>query len=110
MFPAGEFSIICLGGRPVGRLVIHRGAGEIRVVDLALLPERRNLGVGTELMRRVCREAAAAGRPVRLSVLKHNRAGRWYARLGFTPVGELGIYDEWEWRPVTGAGAAAPGG
>ena len=110
MFPDGEFLIISLAGRPAGRLVLHRPAGEIRVVDLALLPGDRNRGIGTRLMQRVCAEAAAAGKPVRLSVLKHNRAGRWYARLGFTRVGEQGIYDEWEWRPPGGVTGVSPTG
>ena len=101
-FPAGEFSIISLGDRPVGRMVLHRGAAEIRVVDLALLPADRNRGIGTLLLQRVCAEAAAAGQPVRLSVWQSNRAARWYERLGFRRVGEPGVYDEWEWRPATG--------
>ena len=105
MFPAGEFLIIELEGKPAGRLVIHRGAAEIRVVDLALLPAHRNRGVGTFLMRQVC---ANAGKPVRLSVFKHNRALQWYERLGFAKTGELGYYDELEWRPA--ANPAAPAG
>ena len=102
MFPAGEFLIIQLAGQPVGRMVLNRSAAQIRVVDVALLPEFRNQGIGTGLMRGVGAEAAGIGKVVTLSVLKFNRAGQWYARLGFTPVGEAGIYDEWEWRPDTG--------
>lgn len=96
MFPEGEFLIIELGGEPVGRLVINRSPEEIRVVDLALLPAHRNRGLGTQLMRQIC---AQADRPVRLSVLKQNRALDWYGRLGFTKAGDQGIYDELEWRP-----------
>jgi ribosomal protein S18 acetylase RimI-like enzyme len=98
MFPAGEFLIIEVAGRPAGRMVLDRGTDEIRVVDLALLPAQRNQGVGTLLMRQVC---AAAEKPVRLCVLKHNRALQWYARLGFKPIGERGFYDELEWLPAT---------
>jgi len=96
MFPTGEFSIIEISGQPAGRLVIHRTEGEVRVVDLALLPAYRNQGVGTRLMRQICSEA---NRPVRLSVLKYNRALQWYARLGFAKIGDQGVYDELEWRP-----------
>jgi len=101
-FPAGEFLIIEVADQPVGRIVFDISVREIRVVDVALLPEFRNQGLGTGLMRGVCQEAARTGKVVTLSVLKFNRAGQWYARLGFTPVGEAGIYDEWEWRPDTG--------
>jgi len=96
MFPDGEFLIVEINGQPVGRLVVHRAAAEIRVVDLALLPAHRNQGTGTFLMRQICDQA---DRPVRLSVLQHNRAFHWYERLGFAKVGDLGVYDELEWRP-----------
>jgi ribosomal protein S18 acetylase RimI-like enzyme len=102
MFPAGEFSIIELDGKPAGRMVVNRGATEIRVVDLALLPAQRNRGIGTVLMRQVCADAANAGKPVRLCVLKNNRALGWYERLGFSKIGEPGVYDELEWRPAAG--------
>ena len=100
MFPAGEFSIVLLAGQPAGRLVLHRGPAEIRVVDLALLPAWRNQGVGTWLMREVCREAARAGKKVTLCVLQNNRALHWYARLGFVLVGSQGIYEELVWHPA----------
>jgi ribosomal protein S18 acetylase RimI-like enzyme len=103
MFPSGEFLIIELDGLAAGRMVINRGAIEIRVVDLALLPAHRNRGIGTRLMRQVCADAAAAGTPVRLCVLKNNRALRWYERLGFTKIGEQGFYHELEWRPPPGS-------
>ena len=108
MFPAGEFSIIELDSQPAGRMVIHRGKNEIRVVDLALLPAYRNRGLGTFLMRQVCAEGANAGKPVRLCVLKNNRAFRWYERLGFVKTGETGFYDELEWHPAAGPGLISP--
>ena len=97
MFPQGEFMIIEVDGKPAGRMVMDRSTAEIRVVDLALLPAHRNQGIGTFLMRQIC---AQADRPVRLSVLKFNRAFRWYERLGFVKTGEQGVYDELEWRPA----------
>jgi ribosomal protein S18 acetylase RimI-like enzyme len=96
MFPEGEFLIIEIGGQAAGRMVMHRTAAEIRVVDLALLPPYRNRGIGTGLMGRIC---AGADRPVRLSVLRGNRALGWYGRLGFSKISELGIYEELEWHP-----------
>jgi ribosomal protein S18 acetylase RimI-like enzyme len=98
MYPAGEFLIIVLGERPIGRMVLNRMAEDIRVVDLALLPADRNAGFGTFLMRRVCAEAAQAGKPVRLCVLKNSRAVRWYERLGFSKTEEAGFYEQMEWR------------
>jgi ribosomal protein S18 acetylase RimI-like enzyme len=102
MYPAGEFLIISLGERAVGRMVLNRTAEEIRVVDLALLPAYRHAGIGTILMRRVCAEAAQTGKPVRLCVLKNSRAVRWYERLGFAKTEEAGLYDQMEWRALGG--------
>ena len=107
MYPAGEFSIVLFAGQPVGRMVLHRGPAEIRVVDLALLPARRNQGVGTWLMREVCREAARAAKRVTLCVLQNNRALHWYARLGFTPAGPPGVYAELAWDPAPAVQAGA---
>jgi ribosomal protein S18 acetylase RimI-like enzyme len=98
MYPAGEFLIIVLGERPIGRMVLNRTVVDIRVVDLALLPADRNAGIGTFLMRRVCAEAAQAGKPVRLCVVKNSRAVRWYERLGFSKTEETALYEQMEWR------------
>jgi GNAT superfamily N-acetyltransferase len=99
MFPAAEFSIILRGTEKIGRMVIHRTDKEIRVVDLALLPEFRNRKIGTLLIQRVCEEAARARKPAALSVLKNSRPIHWYQRLGFSISGETGFYEEMEWRP-----------
>ncbi len=91
-----------VAGRNAGRLAVNRGTGELRIVDIALLPEHRNAGVGAALLRGICEEAAAAGKPVRLSVLKSNRAQRLYARLGFVKTGETELHLEMEWRDAAG--------
>jgi ribosomal protein S18 acetylase RimI-like enzyme len=99
MFPTGEFAIILLDGRPIGRQVVHRNDERICVADVALLPTHQCQGIGTALMESVLRDAAAAKLPVRLHVVRENRALNLYRRLGFEPIGELGVYQEMEWRP-----------
>jgi ribosomal protein S18 acetylase RimI-like enzyme len=98
-FPSAEFSIVMLGDQAIGRMVTDRSGAEIRVVDLALLPVGRSQGIGTLLMQRICAEAAGARKPVRLCVLKGNRAIGWYERLGFRKIGEAGFHDEMERTP-----------
>ena len=100
MFPHGDFSIILLNQRPVGRIVISRADDAFRVVDMALLPAFRGRGVGTFLLRELLGEAARAGKPVRLHVLKMSRATGLYERLGFVRFGEEGFHDQLEWRPA----------
>jgi ribosomal protein S18 acetylase RimI-like enzyme len=97
-YPAAEFSIIMREEKPIGRLVLDRAGEQFRVVDIALLSESRNRGVGTIVMQRICQEAAQAKKPVRLCVLQGNRALQWYARLGFVTLAIEGIYIELEWR------------
>lgn len=87
-----DFLIVLLDNRPIGRFYIARWREEIRIVDLALLPEYRNAGIGTRLLTNVLEEAAAAGKPVRIHVEGFNPALSLYRRLGFVQIGEHGVY------------------
>ena len=71
---------------------------EIRMVDVALLPEFRGAGVGTALTRELLEEGAKKGKPVRLRVWRENPALRLYQRLGFKVERDEGIYLALEWR------------
>jgi len=102
-FPDAEFSMILQAGRPIGRLVVDRTAAEIHAVDLVLLPECRNQGLGSALFRQLMAEAEAARKPLRLKVYRGGRPSTLYQRLGFVKVGEMGLYDELEW---LGSGSA----
>lgn len=94
-----EYLVIVADEKPVGRLYIHRQADSIAIIDIALLSEARNRGLGSALLRDVLAEGERAGKPVRIYVEKFNRALRLYERLGFTPIGEFGLYFHLEWRP-----------
>ena len=87
-----RFDVIEVDGRPAGRLYIARWEDEIRIVDIALLPELRGFGVGTELLRDLLDEAAAAGKRLTIHVEKLNRARALYERLGFTEAADRGVY------------------
>lgn len=50
----------------VGRLYVSRWPEEIRVVDIALLPDFCNRGIGTTLLQRLQAEAQASGKPLRI--------------------------------------------
>ncbi|WP_209021871.1 GNAT family N-acetyltransferase [Nocardioides sp. 503] len=96
--PTGTFDVIEVGGRPAGRLYVDRRPDDIRVVDLALLPEFRGAGIGGDLLRRLQEEAAASGRILSIHVEVHNRAAELYRRLGFVTAAERGVYRRMEWR------------
>ncbi len=97
-FSGAAFQIILRNGQAVGRVVIDRTRAEIRLVDLALLPEHCHAGIGTTVLKELIREAAAGNLPLCLKVLSGNPAVRLYQRLGFTRMGESGLHMEMEWR------------
>jgi len=98
-FPDADHRIILDEDRLIGRMLIARTESEIRLVDITLLPEHRRAGIGTSLIRNLQREAAAAGQPVCLRVMKNNRAARLYERLGFSKTGESSTHFQMEWHP-----------
>lgn len=94
-----RFDVILRDGEPIGRLYVARWDDEIRIVDIALLPEHRGGGIGTAILRSLLAEAAAAGKPVRIHVERQNPARRLYERLGFVPIADKGVYYLMEWTP-----------
>ncbi len=98
-FPEARFDLILEGNRRIGRLYVDRRPDEIRIIDIALLLEHRNAGIGARLLRDLLDEAAHAGKPVRIHVEQLNPAMALYRRLGFTEVEERGVYWLMEWQP-----------
>ena len=98
-YQGAEFLVILVDGAPAGRLYVHRRPSEIRLVDIALLPEYRNTGLGTRLLRDLLAEGGATGKPVTIHVEIYNPAMRLYQRLGFRPIEDRGVYHLLEWRP-----------
>ncbi len=93
------FDVIVADGVPAGRLYVHRREHEIRLMDIALLPEHRGHGIGSSLLDDLMAEATAAGKRLTIHVEEYNPARRLYERLGFRKVGETGIYHLMEWSP-----------
>jgi ribosomal protein S18 acetylase RimI-like enzyme len=87
-----SFDVVLVDGEPAGRLYVHRGEREIRIVDIALLPEHRGGGVGTSLLRDLLAEADASGKRVTIHVERLNPALRLYERLGFALAEDKGVY------------------
>lgn len=106
-FPAAKFEIVELFGKPVGRLYVDRREDEIRLIDIALVPETRNEGIGGALLRDLIDEARQRGQPLRIHVEKFNPALRLYRRLGFRDVEDQGVYFLMEWSAA--AQDVAPG-
>jgi len=100
-FPDATFDVVTVDGIPAGRLYVDRRAAEIRIIDIALLPEYRGHGIGTALLTPILDEADRTGKTVSIHVEHQNPARRLYDRLGFVKIEEQGVYQLLERRPAT---------
>jgi ribosomal protein S18 acetylase RimI-like enzyme len=100
-FPNAEDRIVCMQDVPVGRLLLNREPAKLQLIDLALLEEYRNQGLGTELLRRLQRECERERIALCLQVLTANPAMRLYRRLGFAEVSADLVYARLEWFPIS---------
>jgi len=99
-FPDGEYFVILIDHRPAGRIWIGQDANQIRLLDIAILRDFQNRGAGTYLLRQLIAEAARAGKVLRHMVFVLNDdAHRFYERLGFVIIEDLGAYKHMEWNP-----------
>jgi ribosomal protein S18 acetylase RimI-like enzyme len=91
------FDVVEVAGAPAGRLSVLRGAGDIRIIDIALLENFRGRGIGTALLQAVLDEAGASERSVSIHVEATNPARALYARLGFDVIADDGPYLQMAW-------------
>ena len=91
-FGNSSFDIICINDTRIGRLYVERDHAEIRIVDIALLPEFRNRGVGTSILEKLKTEADQKGISLVIHVERNNPAISLYKRLGFISIEDKGLY------------------
>lgn len=94
-----RFDIIESYGKPAGNFYVERLQDEIHIIDIALLPEYRNKGIGSKLIKQLLAEASDKNLPVRVHVEQGNPAVSLYRRLGFKQIETRGIYRLMEKRP-----------
>lgn len=103
-FPhAEDLILLAEDGTPAGRLLIDREFGRWRIVDIAILPERRGCGLGTRTIEECQTRCAEAGATLGLEVVAANPARRLYERLGFCVSREDPVAVEMIWGPCGGA-------
>jgi ribosomal protein S18 acetylase RimI-like enzyme len=96
-YPHAAFLVIMAHGGAIGRIYVARDAQSIHILDIALLPECRNQGIGAALLRELMAEADQAAKKVVLYVETYNPARHLYDRLGFCCAGEEGVYQKMEY-------------
>jgi|ERR1044071_2682924 ribosomal protein S18 acetylase RimI-like enzyme len=99
-YPLARYDIILVNGAPAGRIWVGSDDKEIRLLDIALLREFQNRGVGTQLLRQLMDEATRTNKALRHMVFVLNdNASRFYERLGFKTIEDVGGYNHMEWLP-----------
>lgn len=90
--------IVLMNGEAIGRVLVERRDHEIRGVDVALLPEFRNKGIGSWLITQIQSEASRARKPLRIQVIRFSPAVALLERLGFVRTSETGTHFQMEWQ------------
>ncbi len=94
------FDIIELDGKAVGRLFVDHWSKEIRIVDIALIPEYQKQGLGSYLFKQVFAQAKACDKSVTIHVEHNNPAKKLYQKLGFELKSKTNdIYLLMQWTP-----------
>ncbi|MEE9411953.1 MAG: GNAT family N-acetyltransferase [Methylococcales bacterium] len=91
-FVAASFNLVILDDEAIGRLYVYRQRDEIKIIDIALLPNYCRRGIGGGLLRNLIAEATQKSLPLRIHVEQNNPALNLYQRLGFKQAGTNGLY------------------
>jgi ribosomal protein S18 acetylase RimI-like enzyme len=83
VYPNAFYWIILMDAQAAGRLYLHHGETSHRIIDIALLPAFRNLGIGAYILHLIIKEAFTLGKSVSIHVEHFNPALHLYQRLGF---------------------------
>ena len=91
--PEARDMIVMLDGQPVGRICTAHRQQELHLVEIALLPEYRNRGIGSHLMKGLERECEGKEMlPIRLQAHCGSPAIRFYQRHGFIIINDNDVY------------------
>ncbi len=100
--PEAEHLIVLQDGGSIGRMILLQRNDELHLAEIALLPEHRNHGIGSILIKELIKAEAEQGHAIRLQVYNHSAAVRFYQRLGFVKARDDGAYLFLEKLPTIG--------
>ena len=66
--------------------------------EIQILPEYQGNGLGTKILEEQIQYAKSLGLPLRLQVLRENKAQQLYLRLGFIVTGTTDTHIKMEWQ------------
>lgn len=101
-FPDAAFLVVEQADAPIGRLYFDATGDPWRLLDIALLPEVRNRGIGASILRALQAHARAAGARGIVLHVEHGNidARRLYHRLSFRETDSGPTHRRMEWSCV----------
>ncbi|GEO10040.1 GNAT family N-acetyltransferase [Segetibacter aerophilus] len=98
-YTPASFWIICKNNKPIGRLYLHEEYEDnsIRIIDITLLHEWRNKGIGENILLQILQLGVERKRAVTLHVEALNPALQLYQRLGFSVINTNNLHYLMEW-------------
>ncbi len=97
-FPDAHECLVVRDEVPIGWVIVDRSGRALHGIDIGFLPAEQGKGSGTAIIRALQDEAAAAGRPMVISVQRFNtRALALYNRLGFRQTAETAVHVMMTW-------------
>jgi len=82
-YVGAEHLVVLAEGERIGRYYVQRQPEKIHIIDISLMPQWRNRGIGSKMLGQILTEAALTGKKVSLNVERFNPALNLYRRLGF---------------------------
>lgn len=92
-YPDANWDVIEYQNEAIGRLYLEEWPSQLRIIDIALLPNWRNKGIGGWYLNKVINQAKNLNKAVSIHVERNNPAMTLYKRLGFKKIEEKGVYD-----------------
>ncbi len=99
VYSAGAFNVIEYSGKAIGRLYCEHSESDLRLIDITLVRELRNVGIGSYLIRGLMQRADDIFVKLSLHVLPENPALNLYLKLGFKKIGRNGRHLYMEYDP-----------
>jgi ribosomal protein S18 acetylase RimI-like enzyme len=99
-YPGASHEIICRDGVATGRLYLDRRAQELHILDVIILPEFRNAGIGSFVLRQILEDAGSKRQPVTIYVESFNPSLNLFRKLGFQLSSQDGFQCLLRWSPA----------
>ncbi|MCB1586168.1 MAG: GNAT family N-acetyltransferase, partial [Xanthomonadales bacterium] len=93
------YLLILYKTQEIGRIYLGRNETSICLIDIAFLPEFRNRGFGTQILKNLINEAQSTQKKITIHVENFNPAYNWYVKHGFQHIEDKGVYQYMEWYP-----------